>query len=84
MIDTERINTQLSLSCEMAIASVDPGGGGGLMIDMEGINRQLSLSHENAIASVDPRWGGGELTPPETFRASTGWPLVFNIMMSVN
>ena len=26
MIDTERINTQLSLSCEKATTTVDPGG----------------------------------------------------------
>ena len=50
----ERINSQLSLSCEKAITSLDPGEGGGLMIIMERINSQLSLLHEKAIGCVDP------------------------------
>ena len=49
----ERVNSQLSLSHEKAIASVDPGGGGS-MIDMERINSQLSLLYEKAITSIDP------------------------------
>ena len=66
MINAERINSQLSLSCEKAIASVDPwgGGGGGLTIDMERINSRLSLSREKVIAFVDRGGGGGGLTPP--------------------
>ena len=36
MIDRERINSQLSLSCEKVITScVDPGGWGGLTIAVE-------------------------------------------------
>ena len=73
MIDAERINSQLSLSHEKAIASVDPRGGGST-IDEEKINSQLSLLHEKATASVDPGWG--ELMPPKLSVRSTGWPLV--------
>ena len=54
------LSTQLSLSREKAIASVDPGdggGGGGTMINMERINTQLSLLYEKAITSVDPGRG---------------------------
>ena len=56
MIDTERINSQLSLLCERAIASINPWGGS--MINTERINSQLSLSNGKAIASVDLRGGG--------------------------
>ena len=38
MINMERINSQLSLSHEKAITSVDPGGRGRSMIDAERIN----------------------------------------------
>ena len=68
-IEEERINSQLSLLHEKAIAfsllhkkaiaSVDPGRGGS-MIDKERINRQLSLSHEKAITSVDSLVGGSD------------------------
>ena len=57
-IDKERINSQLSLLHEKAIASIDPGvGGGKSAIDKERINSQLSLLCEKAITSVD--LGGG-------------------------
>ena len=52
MIIMEMINSQLSLSREKVITSVDPGGGS--MIVVERINSQLSLLCEKAIASVDP------------------------------
>ena len=60
MINAERINSQLSLSCENAIASVDPEGR--LTIDTERINSQFSLLREKAIAFVDLR--GGEINAP--------------------
>ena len=53
----ERISSQLSLSCEKAITSVDLGGP---MINAERINSQLSLSREKAITSVAPGGGGGQ------------------------
>ena len=59
MIDTERINSQLSLSHGKVITSVDPGGGSS-MIDAERINSQLLLLHGKVITSVDP--GGSGLT----------------------
>ena len=58
MIDMERINSQLSLSHEKVIASVDSWGGGRSTIDTERINSQLSLLCEKAIASVGPGGGG--------------------------
>ena len=68
-INMERINSQLKLSREKAITSVDPEGGA------ERINSQLKLSREKEITSVDP--GGGELTTSRHSVRSTGWPLVF-------
>ena len=59
-VNTERINSQLSLLHGKAVTSVDPGG---LMINMERINSQLSFSHGKAIASGDP-WGGGVINSP--------------------
>ena len=56
MIDVERINSQLSLSREKVIVSVDPGGDGST-IDMERINSQLSLLIDKVITFVD--LGGG-------------------------
>ena len=63
MIHTKRIHSQLSLSCEKLIASVDPGGregGGRLTIDTERIISQLSLSHRKTITSVDPGRGADQ------------------------
>ena len=57
-IDVERLNSQLSLLCEKAIASVDPGGRGRWMINAERMNSQLSLLHEKVTTSVDP--GGAD------------------------
>ena len=56
-IDKERINSQLSLLCEKAITSVDPGWEGADLQSTKRINSQLSLLHEKVIASVD--LGGG-------------------------
>ena len=58
MIDAERINSQLSLSHEKAITSVDPMGWVGGQINEERINSQLSLLREKVITSVDP---GGQI-----------------------
>ena len=69
MIDTERINSQLSLLCEKVIASVDPWGGGGgkstLMQRDSTVNFHFAWKGNHLCWSL----GRGELTPPETFRA---------------
>ena len=64
-VNVERINSQLSLSHEKAITSVDLGAGRS-MIDtekiksmQERINSQLALPQEKVIASVDGGGGGG-------------------------
>ena len=71
MIDTERINSQLSLSHGKVIASVGPGS----TVNVERINNQLALLQEKVIASVD----GGEGHPLRHSVRSTGWPLVLII-----
>ena len=64
----ERINSQLSLSPEKAIASVDPGGEEGSTVNVKRINSQLALLHEKVITFVHVG-GGGEWMPPQTFHA---------------
>ena len=69
MIDAERINSQLSLLREKAIASVDSGvGWGGSTVNVERINSQLALSQGKVITSVRGGGGGG-MDAPQTFRA---------------
>ena len=58
MIASEGINSQLLLSHEKVIDSVDPAVGGSMIASED----QLSLSREKVITSVDPR-GGDQWSP---------------------
>ena len=69
MIDMDRINSQLSLSHEKAIASVDPGGWGGGWIISQCREDQQSTCTFTRKGYHLCSWGGGEWMPPQTFYA---------------
>ena len=70
-IDTERINSQLSLSREKPIASVDPGGGGGEINNQHRDDQQSTFTFVWKGSRLCWSWGRGGRSMIDTERINS-------------